>query len=73
MNALKYFDLEIIILLLFSGNVKYPIDGPYQNSTIKRYNELYPLGKTAIDVPNDANNEPDCVGRIIPVVLRWTG
>ena len=56
-----------------TGDVQYPIEGPYQNSTIKRFNQLYPQGKTAIDIENDTNNEPDGICRIAPVVMKWAG
>lgn len=61
------------VINLILGKVDYPIEGPYQNSTIKRFNQLYPDGKTAIDVTNDQNDEPDCIGRIAPVVTKWAG
>ena len=59
--------------VLSTGNIQYPIEGPYQNSTIKRFDQLYPQEQSAVDVKDDTNNEPDCVGRTVPVVMKWAG
>ena len=63
----------VILYYILIGEVQYPIMGPYQNSTIKRFNQLYPDGKSAVDVMDDTNNEPDCICRTVPVVTKWAG
>ena len=60
--------------MLSTGIIQYPIEGPYQNSTIKSFNQLNPpQEQSAVDVKDDTNNEPDCVGRTVPVVMKWAG
>ena len=51
----------------------YPVDGPWRNRSIRRFCDLHAEGKTALDINNDDWPDPDCVARIVAVVLMWAG
>ena len=48
----------------------YPLNGPWQNFTMRRFTELYLEGKRVVDV-DDECVDPDCVTRLVPLVALY--
>ena len=48
----------------------YPIDGPWQNYTLRRFAKLHQEGKSVSDIVDDVV-DPDCVTRLVPLVALY--
>ena len=51
-----------------------PIDGKWQNVTLRRFSECHAAGKSVSDLTDDDNNvDPDSIVRLVPFVALYAG